>query len=225
MEVAKDGVVRIPKTVFETAPPAPVAQASSSSNASTSSNGKVTQVRRLDGTIEEVVTGLPPQNPNFAPRVCWPGGKIVTNDKLEVLLKFHERKGLPLTPEMVAKRAELDAAEAANPKPAKAPSAPANGKGKGKGKQKAVGKGKAKGGIITLGDAMSGGLKGNNNGKKGSAEAAVIEPPKVEKEVSDWYKNRPKGGVKVLGGVEGVVGGKRPAEGDANGAPPAKVAA
>ena len=78
-EVSKGGIVRIPKTVFETFP-----QAQTSSPRARKGGGKVTSVVRLDGTVEEVVTGLPPNNPNFAPRAAWPGGKMLTNDKLEV---------------------------------------------------------------------------------------------------------------------------------------------
>lgn len=40
-------------------------------------------VVRLDGSVAVVTTGAPPNNPAFAPRQAWPGGKIVTNDKLE----------------------------------------------------------------------------------------------------------------------------------------------
>ena len=48
--------------------------------------------------------------------------------------------------------------------------------------------------------------------------------PKAAPEVSAWYKNRPKGGVKVLGGAEGALtGGKRAAdEAGIEGQPPAK---
>ena len=60
-------------------------------------------MKRLDGRVDEVVVGLPPNNPAFAPRKAHPGGKIVTNDKLEVKLKFYERKGMALTPELLAK--------------------------------------------------------------------------------------------------------------------------
>lgn len=172
----------------------------------------MTQVKRLDGTIEEVVTGLPPNNPNFAPRQCWPGGKIVTNDKLEVLLRFYERKGKPLTPELIAKKAELDAAEAEAAKNKPTLADKMGGKGKGK---------KGKGGIIQLGGS-EGGVKGG-----GAAAAEAVVAPKADPEVSAWYKSRPKGGVKKLGGSEGAVtGGKRPAEEPEAGVqPPAKVAA
>jgi len=162
MEVAKDGVVKIPKSVFESQPPEPAAGSSSV----LPDGGKKTLVKRLDGTVEEVVTGLPPQNPNFVPRTCWPGGKIMTNDKLEVQLKFYERKGLPLTPELQAKKEELEAAAA------EAASARAKGKGKGKGR------------VVTLGGS-EGGVK---------AAAKVEAPPKAAPEVSAWYTTRPTGG-------------------------------
>merc|ERR1719359_1878139 len=182
-EVSKGGVVRIPKSVFEPTPQA----AGSSSNLP--DGGKKTLVKRLDGTVEEVVTGLPPNNPNFKPRECWPGGRIVTNDKLEVLLKFHERKGLPLTPELQAKKEELEAAAAA--------AGSRNGNGKGKAKA-------AKGKVVTL---------GGSEGALSKATPLADAPPKAAPEVSAWYKNRPKGGVKVLGGAEGgLTGAKRSAE-------------
>ena len=198
--------MRIPKSVFESAPaPAPTQNVAGSSSKVTS-----TQVKRLDGSVEEVVTGLPPQNPNFVPRTCWPGGKIVTNDKLEVLLRFHERKGIALTPELQAKKAELEAAPKVAPEASKGVKERMGGKKKGN---------KGKGGkLVTLGGA-EGGLS--------SSKAAAAEPvvaPKAAPEVSAWYKNRPKGGVKVLGGAEGALtGGKRAAdEAGIEGQPPAK---
>jgi len=192
-EVAKDGVVRIPKSVFETKP-APAASSSDAGSSSTapadSAAPKVlAKVKRLDGTIEELPIGLPPDNPNFKPRETTWGGKVVTNDKLEVLLKFYERKGKPLTPELEAKKKEL-AARAA---------------------EEAANKG-------TLKELMSGNKKAKGKGGKviatggsgGGGGGAALAVPKASAEQSAWYKNRPKGGVKVLGGVEGVVtGGKR----------------
>ncbi|KAL1523634.1 hypothetical protein AB1Y20_018570 [Prymnesium parvum] len=100
-EVAPDGVVRIPKTVFT-----PLADPEPPSRQHT--------IVRLDGTVDVVTTGVPPNNPAFAPRQAWPGGKIVTNDKLEVQLKFYERKGLPLTDELKAKKAELELSKTHN---------------------------------------------------------------------------------------------------------------
>jgi hypothetical protein len=173
-----------------------VPQAASSSSSSSSSGSssattgatKVTLVKRLDGSVEEVPIGVPPSNPNFQPRMCHPGGKIVTSDKLEVLLRFYERKGKPLTPELEAKKAELDAAELEKQ---------ALWEKRGGGKQfdkkkKGKGKGKGKGGVVTL-DGAEGGLKSKAARAADGAKAAeVAAPPKVAKEVSDWYKNRPK---------------------------------
>jgi len=169
--------------------------ASSSSDAGP--NLKKTAVKRLDGTVEEVITGAPPNNPAFVPRLAHPGGKIITNDKLEVKLRFYERKGMPLTPELIAKKAELDALSQEEAK--HAPSGGAN---------KAV-KGKQK---------VGGGGKGSS---AASSLSVPIVPPKAPPEVQAWIKNRPKGGVKVLSGTEGSLG-KRPAEGDAPEAPAAK---
>ncbi|KAL3908813.1 MAG: hypothetical protein SGPRY_009652, partial [Prymnesium sp.] len=75
-EVAKDGVVRIPKTVF-----APIPELASTSD----SNAPIKQheVVRLDGSVDVVTTGVAPNNPAFAPRQAWPGGKILTNDKVQ----------------------------------------------------------------------------------------------------------------------------------------------
>ena len=209
-EVAKDGVVRIPKSVFESKPPAPapapIAAASSSASAAPRA---VTTVVRLDGTTEEVIVGAPPNNPNFAPRQTVWAGKVVTNDKLQVKLKFYERKGLALTPELLAKKAELEAAElaevAAQAKRAAkfgmATNGNKGGKGKGKGKVPA-----SSGAFARLG-ATEGAAA------EQPAAAAVAAPPKAAPETSAWYKNRPKGGVKVLGGTEGAItGNKRGAE-------------
>ena len=101
-EVAKDGVIKL-GSIGQSSDDRPWAMAASSSSSSSANEGKKTLVKRLDGTVEEVVTGLPPSNPAFAPRAAWPGGKIVTNDKLEVKLRFYERKGIALTPELEAK--------------------------------------------------------------------------------------------------------------------------
>lgn len=189
-EVAKDGVVRIPKSVFESAFSVPAVGVSHST--STSSGGTKTLVKRLDGTTQEITTGIPPNNPNFVPRAAWPGGKLVTNDKLEVQLRFYERKGIPLTPELEAKKAELLAA-AGKELPAV---------GKASGVKARVGKGaKAKGG--------DGKAKGGD-GKP----AATVEAPKAAPEVKAWFKSRPKGGVKVLSGTDGALtgGAKRSAD-------------
>ena len=174
----------------------PWAAAASSSSSDAGPNLKKTAVKRLDGTVEEVITGAPPNNPAFVPRLAHPGGKIITNDKLEVKLRFYERKGMALTPELIAKKAELDALSQ------EAKQGPNGGANKaGKGKQK-----------------VGGGGKGSS---AASSLSVPIVPPKAPPEVQAWIKNRPKGGVKVLSGTEGSLG-KRPAEGDAPEAPAAK---
>ena len=68
-------------------------------------------VRRLDGTCEALPSKI--DNPNFAPRKAHPGGKMATNDKDEVHVKFHLRKKVPIEewPEHLRrKKAEMDAA-------------------------------------------------------------------------------------------------------------------
>ena len=64
--------------------------------------------------------------------------------------------------------------------------------------------------------------KGKSGFAKGkqAAAAAVINPPKADPEAIARFKNRPKGGVKVLSGTEGSLSSKRPLE-DATGAEPA----
>ena len=101
-EVAKNGVVKIPKAVFESLPPP------------ADPSAPIKTIRRLDGTVEEVKK-ITPKNPNFAPRKAWPGGNIVTSNKEEALIKYHERKGIPLPPDLAEKKAQLDA-EAAEKK-------------------------------------------------------------------------------------------------------------
>jgi len=182
-----------------TAAAAPATAAGSSSDLP--KEGKKHLVKRLDGTVEEVVTGLPPNNPAFAPRQAHPGGKIVTNDKLEVRLRFYERKGMVLTPELEAKKAELDAvAKEGDVWERIGKFKPGGGGGSAPGGGKAKAKGKA---------------------KTGAAPAAIEAPPKAAPEVTAWIKNRPKGGVKVLGGVEGALG-KRAADEQPAEAPAAK---
>jgi hypothetical protein len=71
-EVAVDGVVRIPKTVFESDPmPA--------------SSDVVATVRRIDGTVEELKS-MAPDNPNFQPRKPTPG-RVKAINKDEVRLR------------------------------------------------------------------------------------------------------------------------------------------
>ena len=63
---------------------------------------------------------------------------------------------------------------------------------------------------------------GKGKGKAPKKEVATpLEPPKAAPEVAAWIKNRPKGGVKVLGGIEGSMG-KRAAEAEPSDAPAAK---
>ena len=87
-EVAQNGVVRIPKAVFESLPPP----------AEKASGAVIGVIKRLDGTIDHL-TNVRPNNPNFAPRkTTW--GNNVTSNKEEALIKYHERKGIPLPPEL-----------------------------------------------------------------------------------------------------------------------------
>ena len=105
-EVTSDGIARIPKST-----PVPVAASSSLGSA----DGDVPMVRRLDGTWEALPSKI--NNPNFAPRQAHPGGKIVTNDKDEVHVKFYMRKKVPIEqwPEHLRrKKEEMDAAAAAS---------------------------------------------------------------------------------------------------------------
>ena len=221
LEVAKDGVVRIPKTVFEPSESvSSTSAAASSSSASSASPGKqgvraVTKVVRLDGTVEEVVVGAPPQNPAFQPRQTVWTGKVVTNDKLEVKLKFHLRKGLALTPELEAKKAELEAAEKAEEERVAARAAKFGTGGSGNKGGKGKGKGKGKGGASQGGEATGAFARlGSGEGAAPvAAKPAPVAPPKATPEQLAWYKNRPKGGVKDLGGAEGALtGSKRSAE-------------
>ena len=76
-------------------------------------------VRRLDGTCEALPSKV--DNPNFAPRRAHPGGKIATNDKDEVQVKFNLRKKVPIEewPERLKrKKAEMDAADGDGGQPA-----------------------------------------------------------------------------------------------------------
>ena len=75
-------------------------------------NDGTPMVRRLDGTCEALPSKV--DNPNFAPRRAHPGGKIATNDKDEVQVKFNLRKKVPIEewPERLKrKKAEMDAAD------------------------------------------------------------------------------------------------------------------
>ena len=76
-------------------------------------------VRRLDGTCEALPSKI--DNPNFAPRKAHPGGKMATNDKDEVHVKFHLRKKVPIEewPEHLRrKKAEMDADDGEGGRPA-----------------------------------------------------------------------------------------------------------
>ena len=78
-------------------------------------------VRRLDGTCEALPSRI--DNPNFAPRKAHPGGKMATNDKDEVHVKYHLRKKVPIEewPEhLKRKKAEMDAADGDGSRPADA---------------------------------------------------------------------------------------------------------
>jgi hypothetical protein len=78
-------------------------------------------VRRLDGTCEALPSKV--DNPNFAPRRAHPGGKMATNDKDEVQVKFNLRKKVPIEewPERLKrKKAEMDAADGDGGQPADA---------------------------------------------------------------------------------------------------------
>jgi hypothetical protein len=89
-EVATDGVVKIPSSVFKSLPP-PAAK----------KEGVIGVVRRLDGTVEELgAMSYVKSNPNFQPRQTeWTNNVTVIN-KDEALIKLHLRKGIPLPPEL-----------------------------------------------------------------------------------------------------------------------------
>ena len=207
-EVTSDGIARIPKST-----PVPVAASSSLGSA----YGDVPMVRRLDGTWEALPSKI--NNPNFAPRQAHPGGKIVTNDKDEVHVKFYTRKKVPIEqwPEHVRrKKEEMDAAAAAS-NAAKGGVFARLGGGAAAGGGATSKKGldlsldelaaaskkqkpsKGKGGVRVLSGAEGGVFARLGGGAAaGGGAPAPARPP------------RPKGGVKVLSGAEGAVGSKRP---------------
>eukprot|EP00908_Phaeocystis_cordata_P019886 Transcript_31527.p1 GENE.Transcript_31527~~Transcript_31527.p1 ORF type:complete len:207 (+),score=77.74 Transcript_31527:91-711(+) len=195
-EVAQNGVVKIPKAVFESLPPAASAPGES-----------IKTIKRLDGTIEEVKPSLHNKdNPNFVPRQAWPGGNIVTSNKDEALIKYHERKGIPLTPELQAKKAQLDA-EAAEKKAAVFSRLGSKGSGNSGTGGRVVKLGGAEGAFNRLAGKALGEIAAP------AAAPAAARPP------------RPKGGVKVLSGAEGAMRGeKRTAEAAADGEADAKRA-
>ncbi len=227
MEVAKDGVVRIPKTVFE---PTPGGLLGDSGSGKSSNAGVIApKVRRLDGTIQEVHAVGDTSNPNFAPRQTVHEYRVVTNDKMEVQLRFYERKGMPLTPELEAKKREMQAAgtyELREPSSSNGDGLGGKGKGKGKkskGKQQQQQQQRAQqqapradaDAIAKFKNRPKGGVK-VLSGAEGSVTEHAAPPklvvPKADADAVARFKNRPKGGVKVLAGVEGSVTGKRPLE-------------
>ena len=67
---------------------------------------------RAGGSAADAAVRTPPsKTPNFAPRRAHPGGKMATNDKDEVQVKFNLRKNVPIEewPERLKrKKAEMD---------------------------------------------------------------------------------------------------------------------
>ena len=89
-EVALNGVVKIPSSVFKSLPP-PAEKKS----------GVIGVIKRLDGTVEEVTNmSYIKSNPNFAPRKTEWGNNVTVLNKDEALIKYHERKGIPLPAEL-----------------------------------------------------------------------------------------------------------------------------
>ena len=89
-EVATDGVVKIPSSVFKSLPP-PAAK----------KEGVIGVVKRLDGTVEELgAMSYVKSNPNFQPRQTQWGNNVTVINKDEALIKLHLRKGIPLPPEL-----------------------------------------------------------------------------------------------------------------------------
>ena len=93
------------------------------------------------------------------PRQAWPGGKIVTSNKNEALIKYHRRKGLPLPDHL---QALVDEEEERRTKRAK-----------------------------KFGCSSSVGASGSSPGAMARRRGGL--------------PGAPKGGVKVLSGVEGAV--------------------
>ena len=89
-EVATDGVVKIPSSVFKSLPP-PAAK----------KEGVIGVVKRLDGTVEELgAMSYVKSNPNFQPRQTQWSNNVTVINKDEALIKLHLRKGIPLPPEL-----------------------------------------------------------------------------------------------------------------------------
>ena len=171
-EVTSDGIARIPKST-----PVPVAASSSLGSA----DGDVPMVRRLDGTWEALPSKI--NNPNFAPRQAHPGGKIVTNDKDEVHVKFYTRKKVPIEqwPEHVRrKKEEMDAAAAAS--------------------------NAAKGGVFArLGGGAGGGRRRGGGRQRDVQERLGPVARRARRRVEEAEAVKGKGGVRVLSGAEGGV--------------------
>lgn len=78
-------------------------------------SGVIGVIKRLDGTVEEVTNmSYIKSNPNFAPRKTeW--GNNVTSNKDEALIKYHERKGIPLPAELQVSGCSSRLARASRP--------------------------------------------------------------------------------------------------------------
>lgn len=204
-EVAHDGVIRIPKSVFEADPPA----------VASSTSDVVATVRRLDGTVEEVKR-VAPDNPNFQPRKPTPG-KVRAINKEEALIAFHKRKGLPLPPELQSKaddmaRFEKEEAQRVAERAVRFGIPDKSKVAKAGASDKAMrGGGPAAAASSELSEQDKAKLAARAaRFNTGGASAASSNPTQPKPE-------RPKGGVKVLTGIEGALKGeKRPAEGTAD---------
>jgi len=203
-----DGVVRIPKTVFE-------------SNSTALSSDVVATVRRIDGTVEELKR-MAPDNPNFQPRKPTPG-RVKAINKDEALIAFHKRKGLPLPAELQSKADEMEKQEQEEAlrvqQRAKRFGLPVPGNKSGKGNSG------GKGGVGGESAEAAADLQLSEEDKAkmaaraarflvggGASAASAASMPANPK------RERPKGGVKVLSGVEGALkGGSRAGEGAADG--------
>lgn len=196
---AKDGIVRIPKSVFESAP----AEVSSSSDV-------VAKVRRLDGTVDELKR-VTPDNPNFQPRKPTPG-KVKAVNKDEALIAFYTRKGMPLPDELKAKAEALREEEDAEARrvaerakrfgitPAAKPAAAQKGK-RGQPAQESAGASlteEERAAREKRAKRFGASVGGSAGGGGGAAGACAPR------------KERPKGGVKVLSGVEGAMAAAAP---------------
>ena len=234
-EVAHDGVIRIPKSVFEADPPA----------VASSTSDVVATVRRLDGTVEEVKR-VAPDNPNFQPRKPTPGKVRAINKEevcstfscdahhlgsvyhvalllnllascMQALIAFHKRKGLPLPPELQSKaddmaRFEKEEAQRVAERAVRFGIPDKSKVAKAGASDKAMrGGGPAAAASSELSEQDKAKLAARAaRFNTGGASAASSNPTQPKPE-------RPKGGVKVLTGIEGALKGeKRPAEGTAD---------